>query len=130
MPSHDDTRDANDDNPFSTGYENYIRDAITLVEGQSCFVEDNDSPLSMPQHRLLPTDPLLSTPLQSLRLFFSHTPEHNVALTGVLSAISACPHRSIAGWLTVSSIPEDEVEWAGESPMETIVVAMADQSIS
>ncbi|KAF9505986.1 hypothetical protein BS47DRAFT_1305859 [Hydnum rufescens UP504] len=114
VPSHG----ANDDNPFSTGYDNYIRDAIMLIQDQSCFVEDNDSILSMPQHRLLPTDPLLSTLLQSLRLFFSHTPEHNVALTGVLSAISACPHRSISGWLTMVAIPGDEVDWPEESPME------------
>ena len=104
-----------DDGAFSTGFENYMSDAIATIEEESCFVDDDQSVLSMPRHRLVSTDALLGALLQSLRLFFTHTPEHNVQLTGVLAAISACPHRSIAGWLMQSSRDDVEVEWPAEA---------------
>lgn len=116
-PSHQcDPLDSTDnDAAFSTGFENYISDAVATIEEESCFVDDDKSALSMPRHRLVPTDAVLSALLQSLRLFFSHPPEHNVQLTGVLAAISACPHRSIAGWLMEASQDGAEVEWPEET---------------
>ncbi|KAF8319931.1 hypothetical protein DL93DRAFT_2131757 [Clavulina sp. PMI_390] len=106
----------NDAGPgLSTGYENYVNDAIFTIQDESCFVEDDESVLSMPRHRLVPTDSLLGALLQCLRLFFSHGPELNVELTGVLAAISACPHRSITGWLTPALPEAEDVEW----PVET-----------
>lgn len=114
-----DTVDRTDDDAaFSTGFENYMSDAVATIEEESCFVDDDESVLSMPRHRLVPTDALLGALLQSLRLFFSHAPEQNVQLTGVLVAISACPHRSIAGWLMQASQDDVDVEWPEETKEE------------
>jgi hypothetical protein len=86
---------------FSTGYDHYLRDALLAVEGQSCYLIDMDlSEREKIKHRLNPTDPILSSLLESLRRFFSNTPEQNMALTGVLATLAICPDRSLAGWLT------------------------------
>ena len=55
------------------------------------------------KHRLNPSDPMLSSLLESLRRFFGNTPELNMSLTGVLSTLATCPNRSLAGWLTFAS---------------------------
>lgn len=107
--------DGGEETAFSTGYENYIRDAMDTVRGESCFVDEADEARTVPQHKLLPTDSLIAALLQSLRLFFSHSPEHNIALTGVLSIISACPHRSVTGWLTITPPSPDEGDWPEET---------------
>ncbi|KAJ7632604.1 Retinoic acid induced 16-like protein-domain-containing protein [Roridomyces roridus] len=61
------------------------------------------------KHRLNPNDPILSLVLESLRKFFSNTPEFNIALTGVLATLAMHPDRSLAGWLTFTlSDPLDE----------------------
>ncbi|CAE6505777.1 unnamed protein product [Rhizoctonia solani] len=86
---------------FSTGYENYVRDALETVQSEVCYCRtlDGDPSYTGWKHRLQPNDTLLKLLLRSLRHFFMQTPEFNVALTGVLAAISCCPNRSIAGWL-------------------------------
>ncbi|CAE7107510.1 unnamed protein product [Rhizoctonia solani] len=86
---------------FSTGYENYVRDALETVQSEICYCRtlDGDPSYTGWKHRLQPNDSLLNLLLRSLRQFFMQTPEFNVALTGVLSAISCCPNRSMAGWL-------------------------------
>ncbi|KAH7343469.1 Retinoic acid induced 16-like protein-domain-containing protein [Rhizoctonia solani] len=86
---------------FSTGYENYVRDALETVQSEICYCRTLDGDLTCTgwKHRLQPNDSLLKLLLRALRQFFIQTPEFNVALTGVLTAISCCPNRSMAGWL-------------------------------
>ncbi|TFK92418.1 hypothetical protein K466DRAFT_650479 [Polyporus arcularius HHB13444] len=98
-PNH--TEDA-----FSTGYDHYLRDALFSIQSQSCFRMDVDpDDRAKLKHRLNPNDPVLSLVLDSLRKFFSNTPETNMALTGVLATLALCPDRSLAGWLTFA--PKD-----------------------
>ncbi|PIL23933.1 hypothetical protein GSI_13684 [Ganoderma sinense ZZ0214-1] len=86
---------------FSTGYDHYLHDAIFSIQNQSCFWRDLDPEARAKlKHRLNPNDPILSLVLQSLRRFFSNSPETNMALTGVLATLALCPDRSLAGWLT------------------------------
>ena len=86
---------------FSTGYDHYLRDALFSIQSQSCFRMDVDPEARAKlKHRLNPNDPVLSLVLESLRKFFSNTPETNMALTGVLATLALCPDRSLAGWLT------------------------------
>lgn len=87
---------------FSTGYENYVRDAMDILQSEVCYCRtlDGDPTYTGWKHRLQPGDALLKLLLHSLRHFFMQTPEFNVALTGVLSAISSCPNRSMVGWLS------------------------------
>ncbi|KAK8858547.1 hypothetical protein IAR55_002776 [Kwoniella newhampshirensis] len=51
------------------------------------------------QHRLSATDPLVRSLLDSFTQFLSKTPDENVALTGVLTGLTLCPNRSLAGWV-------------------------------
>lgn len=86
---------------FSTGYDHYLRDAIFSIQSQACFWQDLEPEVRAKlKHRLNPNDPLLSLVLQSLRRFFSNSPEANMALTGVLATLALCPNRSLAGWLS------------------------------
>ncbi|PCH38207.1 hypothetical protein WOLCODRAFT_64719 [Wolfiporia cocos MD-104 SS10] len=86
---------------FSTGYGHYLADALVSIQTQMCFMQDIDPETrTKSKHRLNPNDPLLSIVLESLRKFFSNTPEMNMALTGVLATLASCPDRSLAGWLT------------------------------
>ncbi|KAI0780998.1 Retinoic acid induced 16-like protein-domain-containing protein [Trametes elegans] len=89
---------------FSTGYDHYLRDALLSIESQPCFRMDiNPEDRAKLKHRLNPNDPVLSLVLESLRKFFSNTPEMNMALTGVLATLALCPDRSLAGWLTFAT---------------------------
>ena len=95
-PSHN-------DDAFSTGYDHYLRDALTSIQSHSCFHISADEDLesrSKQRHRLNVKDPVLSLFLDSLRKFFSNSPKTNISLTGVLAELAICPNRSIAGWLT------------------------------
>ncbi|KZT68980.1 hypothetical protein DAEQUDRAFT_670430 [Daedalea quercina L-15889] len=97
--------DHNED-AFSTGYEHYLRDALLSIESSICFQQDVDPEArSKMKHRLNPNDPVLTLVLESLRKFFSNTPEMNMVLTGVLATLAICPDRSLAGWLTFA--PKD-----------------------
>ncbi|KAF7294945.1 hypothetical protein MIND_01032600 [Mycena indigotica] len=114
-PSHN-------DDAFSTGYDHYLRDALFGIQSQSAFRLDTEESFDMEarqklKHRLNPNDPILSLILESLRKFFSNTPEFNMALTGVLAVLAMHPDRSLAGWLTFaptdpysepSQIPEND----------------------
>ncbi|KAI0362029.1 hypothetical protein OH77DRAFT_1584520 [Trametes cingulata] len=86
---------------FSTGYDHYLRDALLSIQSQPSFRLDVDPETrAKMKHRLNPNDPILSLVLESLRKFFSNTPEMNMALTGVLATLALCADRSLAGWLT------------------------------
>ncbi|KAF9963693.1 hypothetical protein BGZ65_000898 [Modicella reniformis] len=54
---------------------------------------------STQMHRLQPSDPLLQILLGTLSHFFAHSVELNLALTGVITSLAICPHRSLEGWL-------------------------------
>ena len=96
-PSH--TQDA-----FSTGYDNYLSDAVVSLLGRNAVLRDVDSDtLTKYKHRLTQNDPVLSLILLAFRKFFSNSPELNMALTEVLSALARDPCRSLAGWLTFDS---------------------------
>jgi len=104
-----------DGEAFSTGYDNYLRDALDALQRQQDVTlglpENPDDILSAfypPKYRLNPNDTLLTLVLQSLRRFFAHTPEYNIALTGLLFAIASSPCRSLAGWTTFIPTSEDE----------------------
>ena len=95
-PSHN-------DDAFSTGYDHYLRDALTSIQSHACFHISADEDLdsrSKQRHRLNVKDPILSLILDSLCRFFSNSPKTNISLTGVLAELALCPNRSIAGWLT------------------------------
>ncbi|KAF9818940.1 hypothetical protein IEO21_02478 [Rhodonia placenta] len=99
---------------FSTGYDHYLRDALLSIQAHICFQEDLDAETrEKSKHRLNANDPILLRVLDSLRTFFSNTPEMNMALTGVLATLAICPDRSLAGWLTfapreTSSMPNKQ----------------------
>ncbi|KAJ6496665.1 Retinoic acid induced 16-like protein-domain-containing protein [Mycena vitilis] len=97
-PSHN-------DDAFSTGYDHYLRDALFSIQSQSAFRLETTESADLEsrqklKHRLNPNDAILSLVLESLRKFFSNSPEFNIALTGVLATIALHPDRSLAGWLT------------------------------
>ncbi|KAI9246417.1 Retinoic acid induced 16-like protein-domain-containing protein [Helicostylum pulchrum] len=52
------------------------------------------------RHRIRPTDTLIQILLGLLSHFFAQTPELNLALTGVISALAICPYRSLEGWIS------------------------------
>jgi len=104
-----------DGDAFSTGYDNYLRDAMDALQRQQDSTlglpEKPDDILSVlypPKYRLNPNDTLLTLVLQPLRRFFAHTPEYNIALTGLLFAIASSPCRSLAGWMTFIPPTADE----------------------
>lgn len=92
---------------FSTGYENYVKDALDSLQSEACYnrVLDGDETHASWKHRLQPTDALLKLLLHALRHFFTQTPEFNIALTAVLAMISCCPNRSLVGWLSFDTTP-------------------------
>ncbi|OCH95550.1 hypothetical protein OBBRIDRAFT_745250 [Obba rivulosa] len=97
------------DDAFSTGYDHYLRDAILSIQNQLCFrIDMQVEQRTTLKHRLNPNDPVLSSLLESLRKFFSNSPELNMALTGVLATLALCPDRSLAGWLTFAPRPPEE----------------------
>ena len=96
-PSH--TQDA-----FSTGYDNYLCDAVLSLKERNVQLRDTDPDTLMRyKHQLTQNDPVLSLTLVALRRFFSNSPELNMALTEVLSTLARDPCRSLAGWLTFAS---------------------------
>ncbi|KAF9451039.1 hypothetical protein P691DRAFT_664000 [Macrolepiota fuliginosa MF-IS2] len=90
---------------FNTGYHYYLHDALLSIQNQPAFrvVGDFEQDLEArrkTKHRLNVNDPILSQILDSLRCFFSNTPDYNIALTGLLAKLALHPDRSLAGWLT------------------------------
>jgi hypothetical protein len=116
---------AHNTDAFSTGFENYLNDALYAIQTQSAclldsYPESSDQPTGnshvMHKHRLNPTDSILSSVLKSLGNFFSNSPEYNVALTGLLATLAIHPERSLAGWMTFGGSEE------GEAPETTTSV--------
>ncbi|KAJ8078764.1 hypothetical protein PM082_013047 [Marasmius tenuissimus] len=92
--------------PFSTGYEHYLRDALFAIQDQEVYrnaYSIDPKERRSYKHRLNVNDPVISTILDSLRKFFSNSPECNIALTGALATLAIHPDRSLAGWLTFAS---------------------------
>jgi len=92
---------------FSTGYDHYLRDALISIQSQPVYWlacrNSNKAASTRPlKHRLNPNDPVLSRLLESMRVFFSNTPDFNITLTGVLATLAIHPNRSLAGWLTLA----------------------------
>ncbi|KAI8149208.1 Retinoic acid induced 16-like protein-domain-containing protein [Fennellomyces sp. T-0311] len=54
------------------------------------------------KHRIQSGDPLLKNLLRLLSHFFAQSPELNLVLTGVISALATCPYRSLEGWIAFS----------------------------
>ncbi|KAF8654171.1 hypothetical protein AX16_003700 [Volvariella volvacea WC 439] len=103
---------------FSTGYDHYLCDALFAIQNQPAFLltpEDYTNPelRQSTKHKLNPGDRILSSLLESLRRFFSNTPEFNMALTGVLATLAIHPDRSLAGWLTFSTNGTTPIVTAG-----------------
>ena len=111
-PSH--TQDA-----FSTGYDNYLCDAVLSLKERNLELRDVDPDTILKhKHRLMQNDPVLSLILLALRKFFSNPPELNMALTGVLSTLVQDPCRSLSGWLTFASPDGDGARHAREFSKE------------
>lgn len=90
---------------FSTGYDYYLHDALLSIQSSPAFQTTGDLDRDLERrretkHRLNVNDPILSCILDSLRCFFSNTPDLNIALTGFLVKLALHPDRSLAGWLT------------------------------
>lgn len=51
------------------------------------------------RHRLDHSSKVIGLVLESMEHFFSHPPELNLALTGVLSSLAGCPYRGLEGWM-------------------------------
>jgi hypothetical protein len=119
--------DAVQENTEASGLGSYITDAHNFLEADGCwrasrvplqFVSDDGKPvlirvgeyeLDPYQHALSPSDPMVHALLDALAGWFTHPADANVALTGALSALVRCPHRSLAGWLLYDF---DEDVWA------------------
>lgn len=52
------------------------------------------------RQRIQQTDELIQHLLRLLFHFFTQSSELNLALTGVISALAACPYRSLEGWIS------------------------------
>ncbi|KII88529.1 hypothetical protein PLICRDRAFT_41693 [Plicaturopsis crispa FD-325 SS-3] len=109
-PSHN-------EDAFSTGYDHYLRDALFSIQSQTCFHMNVDAETrARSKHRLNANDPILSLVLESLRKFFTNTPEFNISLTGVLATLAICPDRSLAGWLTFATNDAHPVQEEEQDP--------------
>ncbi|CAG8453592.1 8948_t:CDS:2 [Cetraspora pellucida] len=81
---------------------------LTYSQGKNGKKGASKGMSAVPKHRLNPTDrlnpgdSLLQILLGTLTNFFAHSPELNLVLTGVLSALAVCPYRSLEGWLVFS----------------------------
>ncbi|EJD44087.1 hypothetical protein AURDEDRAFT_65581 [Auricularia subglabra TFB-10046 SS5] len=106
------------EDPFSTGYNNYLQDAILAIQSHSCSTDLRAD--EGWKHRLDPNGPLLSAVLQSLRQFFANTPERNVALTGAFAQLAVCPTRSLAGLLTFGTAHPDPPRAASPIPLSAL----------
>lgn len=107
----------------SPNYSNYLRDAVTTLEANPSLTafqmsllnvgDDEASSSGGPSTPLRsvqfsPSDKLLQRTLDRLREFFIHTPEENLALTGVLASVAICSELSLEGWLAFPGKGEDD----------------------
>ncbi|OCF33450.1 hypothetical protein I317_04133 [Kwoniella heveanensis CBS 569] len=101
---------------LAAGYAVYLTDMQAALEAERCYRlsqiplqflgEDEKKSLlgaglveEPIQHRLSPSDPVIGAILDLLASFLGNTPDENVALTGAVTTIAMCPHRSLVGWL-------------------------------
>lgn len=85
---------------YGTGLENEDDAVIETGAGTEADATAHFHPKPpTARHRIRPTDPLLQILLGLLSNFFAQSPELNLALTGVISALALCPHRSLEGWI-------------------------------
>ncbi|CAG8446264.1 1762_t:CDS:2 [Ambispora leptoticha] len=85
------------------GSKNTRQPILTYRNERKNGKKDFDKGMSaVPKHRLIPNDSLLQILIGTLSSFFAHSPELNLALTGVISALAVCPYRSLEGWLVFS----------------------------
>lgn len=110
------------------GFASYLADAEAFLEADGCwrssrvpleFVNDDGHPTLLRvgeydsdplQHKLSPSDPLVRQLMQQLGEWFASPPDRNVALTGAISAVARCPHRSLTGWL-LYDVPREADPW-------------------
>ncbi|KDN40867.1 hypothetical protein K437DRAFT_295735 [Tilletiaria anomala UBC 951] len=85
------------DSLFAFGMQTYAGDHLLSSAGDSLA-----HMLDSLRHHIKPADRFYRTLIQSLAGFFTQSPEVNVALTGLLGALSLCPLRAIEGWLVFS----------------------------
>ncbi|KAF9193265.1 hypothetical protein BGZ51_003784 [Haplosporangium sp. Z 767] len=92
--------------------DNQASDGVAKDQGQNldiavaasnCCSSSSSSGYTPSVHQMHPSDPLLQTLLGTLSHFFAHTVELNLALTGVITSLAICPHRSLEGWLLFKS---------------------------
>jgi hypothetical protein len=75
------------------------------------FPSPSVTPPQRTSYRFIPTDPLLSLLLTTIRTFFAHTSEENLALTGVLATLALREDIRLEGWLIEGTLdPQDEEE--------------------
>ncbi|KAF9108261.1 hypothetical protein BGX27_008414 [Mortierella sp. AM989] len=85
------------DLPDDLSGDAFIKEQEKNLEASKCC--DKPGSHSIVMHHLLPSDPLLQSLLRTLSLFFAHSVELNLALTGVITSLAVCPYRSLEGWL-------------------------------
>lgn len=91
----------------STGFDKYLEDAQVAVCRDSMFRHTWEVPRGEDHrnvcfpHRLQATDRLFGAILRLLCDFWRNSPDVNVALTGFLAAMAACPLRSSSGVFTI-----------------------------
>lgn len=114
------------------GFASYLADAEASLEADGCwrssrvpleFVNDDGHPTLLRvgeydsdplQHKLSPSDPVVRQLMQQLGEWFASPPDRNVALTGAISALARCPHRSLTGWL-LYDVPREADPWDAAS---------------
>jgi len=141
---------------LTAGYSTYLADMHAAIQADKCFI-DNQIPLQFVgsndednnsldgeedrkvvrigeynpdpfQHRMSPGDPLVSALLELFGDFLCQTPDENVALTGVLAALTLCPNRSLAGWL-VYDTPPDGDPWVHQRRVSSASATPSDASL-
>ncbi|KAK3825602.1 MAG: Retinoic acid induced 16-like protein-domain-containing protein [Benniella sp.] len=82
-------------------------------------------------HRLQSSDPLLKMLLGTLSHFFAHSVELNLALTGVVTSLAICPHRSLEGWLffRTSDVKKPDVDRDSGDESDDEASAMSPQRL-
>ena len=109
----------------------YIRDATATFEANPALTafqlgllsatENGDALPIASMLKLNPSDKLLQRTHDRLREFFIHTPEENLALTGVLASIAIRPEISLQDWLTLSQDDEGQIGRPKSAPRTTVV---------
>jgi hypothetical protein len=95
------TRDAPD---FIAGYEKYLLDAELTLEGHKLYFHEHE-----PHYRYqIDSKSPLSRHLTRLLVRYFDSPRRlNLAVSGVLAALGACPCRDLDGWLACGDVSLD-----------------------